>query len=351
MKKLGLALLLCSAGCSAMQVQTEGGPQRPHNPQAETALAMARRAAGTDPYLLQTQRLMCREVGADGKLLNTPMATNANVVPTRVFDDVYYVGGESNGGWLITTTDGYILLDAMYGNSPEKTIIPGMQKFGLDPARIKYILITHAGPDHVGGARYFQEKYGTRIIMHKSDWNSILHPQPGSWLPKLAELRQAGQFDKIPEPERDWAGPPERDLEGVDGQKLTLGDKTITMVHTPRVAGGGGLSYVIPVTDKGKRHVWVTWGNTGLPRALSDKQLYRQSLQHFRSFADHAGADVVMSSHPFVDGSIRRMTELAGRKGNQPNPFVIGKQGVTRFNDILDQCATLEIAEYVDRPN
>jgi metallo-beta-lactamase class B len=316
------------------------------NSEINAALNKARQLAGDDKYLLITERLQCREVGPDGKLLNQPTATNANVEPTRVFDNVYYVGGESNGGWLITTSDGYILLDAMYGNSPEKTIIPGMKKFGLDPSKIKYILITHAGPDHAGGAGYFQSKYGTRVIMDKASWDGLLTPPPDSWQPRLEQLRKTGQFDKIPEPEKDWIGPPKRDMEGADGQKLTLGDTTITMVFTPRTANGAGLSYIIPVKDGGKPHTWVTWGNTGLPPELKDKLVYRESLGHFRKYTEAAKADVVMSSHPFVDGSLERMKELRNRKPGEANPFVVGQEVVRRFLDILDQCAALEIARY-----
>ena len=35
-------------------------------------------------------------------------------VPTKVFDNVYYVGGMEVGGWVIDTGDGYIMLDASY---------------------------------------------------------------------------------------------------------------------------------------------------------------------------------------------------------------------------------------------
>lgn len=339
MKKFEIAGLLIGVGCACLLTAGSGRAA-----DANADLAKARSLAGADKYLLQTEQLMCREIGPDGRPLRSAMATNVSVESAKVFDNVYFVGGESNGGWLITTSEGYILLDAMYGDSPEKTIIPGMRKFGLDPARIKYILITHAGPDHVGGAACFQAKFGARIVMTKADWDSILDPPANSWLPRLEQLRKAGQFDKIPEPERDWISAPTRDIEGADGQTLALGDVAITMVYTPRVAGGGGLSYVIPVKDLGRPHTWVTWGNTAFPQAPSDKLLYRHSLSHFRRFVDAAKADVVMSSHPFVDGSVERMKELKGRVRGQPNPFVIGTSGVRRFFGILDRCAAVDIA-------
>ena len=44
-------------------------------------------------------------------------------VPTKVFDNVYYVGGMEVGGWLIDTGDGYIMLDAGYDYAYEKILI------------------------------------------------------------------------------------------------------------------------------------------------------------------------------------------------------------------------------------
>ena len=72
-----------------------------------------------------------------------------------MFDNVYYVGGMEIGGWVIDTGKGYIMLDAGYDYSYDY-LIDNMKKLGLDPAKIKYILVTHAGPDHVGAVPKFQ---------------------------------------------------------------------------------------------------------------------------------------------------------------------------------------------------
>ncbi len=64
-------------------------------------------------------------------------------MPTKVFDNVYYVGGMEVGGWLIDTGDGYIMLDSSYDYGVDTILLPNMAKLGLDPAKVKYIMITH----------------------------------------------------------------------------------------------------------------------------------------------------------------------------------------------------------------
>ena len=59
------------------------------------------------------------------------------------------------------------------------------------------------------------------------------------------------------------ANPYTRDMEATDGQKLTLGDTTITIYITPGHTGGT-LSFLVPVKDHGVPHVAMEWGGTAL---------------------------------------------------------------------------------------
>ena len=93
---------------------------------------------------------------------------------TRVFDELYFVGENAVSAWVLDTGDGLILFDALY--SPEdmtKTLEPGLRSLGLDPARIRYLVITHAHGDHYGGARYLKEHYGTQIMASTIDWRML----------------------------------------------------------------------------------------------------------------------------------------------------------------------------------
>src|SRR6185369_10040531 len=64
--------------------------------------------------------------------------------PAKVFDDLYFVGGKVHSSWALTTRDGIILIDTIFPYNSEELIVGGMQKLGLDPKQIKYIIISHA---------------------------------------------------------------------------------------------------------------------------------------------------------------------------------------------------------------
>jgi metallo-beta-lactamase class B len=235
------------------------------------------------------------------------------------------------GGWIIDTGDGYIMLDTSYAYGLDTILLPNMKKLGLNPAKVKYILITHgSGPvtaDHSGAVKYFNDAYGTKVVMSGPEWERAKiacgSVNPDCWV----------KSEDVIVPDKD--GP------------LILGNTTITTVYTPRSAVGGGMSYFIPVKIHGKRHMWATFGNTGI--TAGQIPLYLESMAKFLGYVDILKPDIAMSSHPFVDGSIRRMelirecdnprtrNDLCGRH----NPFLIGKEGARTYFEIMNQCAVV----------
>jgi hydroxyacylglutathione hydrolase len=61
-----------------------------------------------------------------------------------------------------------LLVDAGYEKSAA-TIDARIRKLGLNPARIKAVLLTHGHADHAGGAAYFRRRYGAKIIVGDGD--------------------------------------------------------------------------------------------------------------------------------------------------------------------------------------
>jgi SAM-dependent methyltransferase len=150
-------------------------------------------------------------------------------------------------------------------------------------SKIDFLLLTHFHQDHAGGAKYLQEHFGARVIMSAADWDLIEH-------------------DTAP-----WSKP-KRDMTAIDGQKVTLGDTTLTMYLTPGHTLGT-ISTLIPVRDNGKPHVAAEWGGT-LFNWLTNRrayitagrpdrfwfETYVNSARRFRDIVAKAGVDVIISN-------------------------------------------------------
>jgi len=222
--------------------------------------------------------------------------------PVKVFDNLHFVGQSEYSAWAVTTSEGIILIDTLFDYAVEEEVAGGLQKLGLDPAAIKYAVVTHPHPDHHGGAKFLQDRYKTRVVMSAADWDVI---------DRLAGTK------------------PARDIVATDGQKLTLGDTTVMLYVTPGHTPGT-LSAVIPVRDGTRRHTAALWGGTGLNADRASLEQYVQSAQRFSDIAQKAGADIVLSNHTDWDGSKVNLPQLATRAPGGPNPYVVGNAAVRR---------------------
>jgi metallo-beta-lactamase class B len=141
-----------------------------------------------------------------------------------------------------------------------------------------------------------------------------------------------------------------------DGQKLTLGDTTLTLYLTPGHTLGT-ISTLIPVKDNGVPHLAAEWGGTAFnwvagPAAYitPDRparfwfETYDKSARRFRDLAAKAGADIVIANHTIFDGSKTKLPALQMRKPGQTHPYVVGKEGVLRYMTVVDECAQAGLA-------
>src|SRR5262249_10970538 len=67
--------------------------------------------------------------------------------PVKVFDNLYFVGQREFSAWAVTTSEGIIIVDALWDYSVEDEIVGGLKKLGLDPASIKYVIVSHGHID------------------------------------------------------------------------------------------------------------------------------------------------------------------------------------------------------------
>ena len=103
-----------------------------------------------------------------GRWLSDPKAQT--IEPYRAFDDVYYVGVCWVSAWLIKTSDGAVLLDTLHDPFGD-LLISNIRKVGVNPADIKYVLMTHGHFDHVGGAYKLRPLTSARFAMTEEGWN------------------------------------------------------------------------------------------------------------------------------------------------------------------------------------
>ena len=97
----------------------------------------------------------------------------------QVFDNLYAIGRTSTVVYALTTSDGIVLIDAGYPDQLESVLLPGLKALSLDPARIKYILVTHGHADHFGGSTVLQQRYGAKVGMAAADWETVERPGRG----------------------------------------------------------------------------------------------------------------------------------------------------------------------------
>jgi metallo-beta-lactamase class B len=237
--------------------------------------------------------------------------------PAKVFDNLYFVGSKIHNSWALTSSEGIILLDTLWTYNSDEEIVGGLKKLGLDPAKVKYVIISHAHPDHVGGAKLMQDRYGSRIVMGGPDWASIEKSVNG-----------------YPE------GKPKRDIVADDGQKIALGDTAVTLIATPGHTPGT-LSMIFTVKDNGKPLTVAYSGGTAFnfPSTVANFDAYIKSQTKMAAAAASANATILMSNHSEFDSATTKIRILATRKPGEPHPFDLGNEAVARYFVVTGECA------------
>lgn len=250
--------------------------------------------------------------------------------PGQAFDNLYFVGGAWVSAWALTTSEGIILIDALDNEAEAAALIEGgFKKLGLDPAQIKYIVVTHAHGDHYGGAPYLAGKYKARVVMSEADW------------------RQTETQLEFNSPH--WGPVPKRDISVVDGERLRLGDTTVTLNVTPGHTLGT-LTPVFEVRSGGQAHRALLWGGTAFNfgKDIPRLEMYIAATQRMAKQAHVLPVDVMISNHSGYDGTPAKLETR--RKDPASNPFVIGTEAVERGLLAMGECAMAQRDRFLLQP-
>jgi metallo-beta-lactamase class B len=101
--------------------------------------------------------------------------------PHRIADNLYYVGSRGLASYLVTTSEGHILINSSF----ERTvplIRASIENLGFKITDVKIILSSHAHSDHVEGTALMQELTGAKVFVMEGDDGVMSRGGEGQYL-------------------------------------------------------------------------------------------------------------------------------------------------------------------------
>ena len=214
----------------------------------------------------------------------------------NIIGNVYFVGSEQLGSFLIATSEGHILINSDYEETVP-VIRAAVEKLGFKFTDIKILLGSHAHPDHMTGDALVKELTGARVMAMEED------------VPVLNNMRPGGKPHPI-----------DRVLH--DGDTVSLGGTTLVAHLTPGHTKGC-TTWTLRTDENGRTYDVVIVGSVSLNAAnLVNNPTYPNIQEDFiKSFKvlRSLPADVFLGSH----NGFYRMTEKYARlEKGKPNPFI-----------------------------
>src|SRR5262245_9886238 len=236
----------------------------------------------------------------------------------KIVGNMYFVGSEQLGSFLITTPEGHILINSDYEETVP-VIRAAVEKLGFKFTDIKILLGSHAHPDHMTGDALVKQLTGATVMAMAED------------VPALNNIRPGGK-----------AHPIDRVLK--DGDTVTLGGITLTAHLTPGHTKGC-TTWTLKTSEDGKTYDVVVVGSVSLNAAvLVNNPTYPNIQEDFiKSFKvlRSLPADVFLGSHT----GFYRMTEKYARlEKGEPNPF-IDPAGYKALIDSSEQAFSARVQE------
>ena len=179
----------------------------------------------------------------------------------KIFGNVYFVGTAPASCHIIDTGEGLIMFDSGYVETIYM-VQYGMEKLGLKPSDIKYIVHTHGHIDHFGATRALVELYGSKTFIGKEDADCARGLNELSYCPEY-EM----SFDAF-----------EPDVLLSDGDEIKLGNTVITCRRTPGHTAGC-MSFFFDVKDGEETFRAALHGGSGF-NTLTLEYLDKYGLPH-----------------------------------------------------------------------
>ena len=239
---------------------------------------------------------------------------NAPFPAHRVIDNIYFVGTEALGTFLITTAAGHILINSDF-EATVPVIRASVEELGFDFDDIRIVLGSHAHGDHMQADALVKEMTGAQIMVMEED------------LEQLRAMRPGGKEHPV-----------DRIL--ADGDRVELGDTALVAHHTPGHTKGC-TSWGLEVAEGGQNYdalIVCSFGVNANYR-LVDNADYPQQADDYRATFAKARAlpvDVFLGSHGSWYDMATKYETLQNRAPGDPNPFV-DRAGYLAHIDMQEQ--------------
>lgn len=228
--------------------------------------------------------------------IGTPEQMNAQMPPHKIIGNLYYVGTESLGSFLVSTPDGLILINSDYERNVP-TIRDSVEKLGFKFTDVKILLGSHAHADHMEGDALVKQLTGAQVMAMAEDVPALQKMMPGN---------KPHPIDRILH----------------DGDEVTLGGSTLVAHLTPghtrgcttwtmKVKEGSGTYNVVIIGSLGVNPGFKLVNNLQTPHIAEE---YMQSYKVLRSLP----CDVPLGSHPAMYNLAAKYPKI----GNGSNPFI-----------------------------
>ena len=227
-----------------------------------------------------------------------PAAWLAPTRPFHIVDDIYYVGSQGLGSFLIKTPQGHVLIDGGLPGTAAQ-IEASITDLGLRLTDVKILLNTHAHFDHSGGLAELKTKSGAQLYAHDGDVSAL-----------------EGGFYLGSEDMDAYRAPPVRvDRVLHDGDIVELGGRELVLHHTPGHTRGCSSWEVTANDTAGALRVLVFCSATVAANRLVGPPQYDGIVDDYLATFARLSAmdvDVPLAPHPEFFRLLEKRDEARG---------------------------------------
>jgi metallo-beta-lactamase class B len=216
-RNAAVPLVLASLVGSATSARSQGlPPELPNRPTKDQL------ASDNNLFLALARKMLKWEEPAD---------------PVQIAGPIYFVGTKGLGVFLITTSEGNVLMNTGMPSSATM-IVDSIRKLGFRPEDIKLMINGHAHIDHAGAFAFFKQQYGAPLAVMKDDVAAMENGDQNDFKYANDFVYPGVKVDRVLR----------------DGDQIRMGSVLFTAYHTPGHTRGA-TTWIVNLVLDGKAYV------------------------------------------------------------------------------------------------